>query len=102
MAYSIELTPLAVSNLKSMRVYDRRRIVDEIGEQLSHQPTMETRNRKLLPGLVPDFVHESPIWELRLGDYRVFYDVDESSSTVYVRTIRPKEHGQTTKEIIHD
>jgi mRNA-degrading endonuclease RelE of RelBE toxin-antitoxin system len=102
MAYWIELTPLAVSNLHSLRVYDQRRIVDTIERQLKHQPTVETRNRKMLPALVPDFEHRQPAWELRVGNYRVFYDVDDSSSIVYVRTIRHKEHGQTTGEITHD
>jgi mRNA-degrading endonuclease RelE of RelBE toxin-antitoxin system len=102
MTYTIELTPLAVSNLKGLRVYDQRRIVDEIDRQLKHEATVETRNRKMLPALTPDFEHQPPVWELRLGNYRIFYDVDGASSIVYVRTIRQKEHGQTTGEITHD
>jgi mRNA-degrading endonuclease RelE of RelBE toxin-antitoxin system len=102
MAFVVQLTPLAVSNLKAIRAYDRRRIADEIDQQLVHQPGVETRNRKRLDDLAPDFEHRPPVWELRVGDFRIFYDIDEESSVVYVRTIRRKEHGQTTEDITHD
>ena len=102
MAYTIDLTPLAVSNLKAIRAFDRRRIADEIDDQLEHQPTVETRNRKLLKNLLVDFEHSPPIWELRVGDYRIFYDVDETASVVHVRTIRQKEQGQTTEDVTHE
>ena len=102
MAFSVELTPLAVNDLKGLRAFDRRRIIDKLEEQLQHQPTVETRNRKRLDNLVPEFPHRLPVWELRVGDFRVFYDVDEDSTTVFVRTIRRKEHGQTTEEVASD
>jgi hypothetical protein len=31
-----------------------------------------------------------------VGEYRVFYDVDEPGQVVYVRAVRRKEQGQTT------
>ena len=101
MAYAIEFTSLAVSNLKTVRVYERRRIMDEIDRQLQHQPGVETRNRKRLDGLVPEFEHQPPVWELRVGDYRVFYDFDDSASVVYVRTVRRKQLGRKTEDITH-
>jgi len=78
----------------------RRAIGDAIDEQLAHQPSVATRNRKPLPGLVAPFEHVSPIWELRVGDDRVFYDVDEGDELVVVRAIRWKAAGQTTEEIL--
>ncbi len=101
MAYGIEFTPLAVSNLKAIRAYERRRIVDEIDRQLHLQPGVETRNRKRLDGLLPEFEHQPPVWELRVGDYRVFYDVDDSASIVYIRTVRRKKRGRQTEDITH-
>jgi mRNA-degrading endonuclease RelE of RelBE toxin-antitoxin system len=98
MAYAIELSSLAVTDLKAMRVYDRRRVADAIDAQLQDQPGLETRNRKRLDRLVPEFEHHPPVWELRVGDYRVFYDIDDSAATVYVRTIRRKERGQKTED----
>lgn len=47
-----------------------------------------TRNRKLLEPLVPDFEAVPPIWELRVGDYRIFYDVCEEEKIVYIRAVR--------------
>jgi mRNA-degrading endonuclease RelE of RelBE toxin-antitoxin system len=76
--------------------------VDEVRGQLSHQPTLATRNRKRLETAVPDFEHAPPIWELRVGDYRVFYDVDGANEVVLVRAVRRKQQGQTTEDIIHE
>ena len=44
--------------------------------------------------------HVAPVWELRIGEYRVFYDVDEAESTVIIRALRQKPPHQTTKEIL--
>ena len=41
-----------------------------------------------------------PIWQLSVGDVRVFYDIDETDKVVYVRAIRRKPPGKTTKEIL--
>jgi mRNA-degrading endonuclease RelE of RelBE toxin-antitoxin system len=101
-AYFIDITGLASSELKAIRAYDQRRITNEIERQLRHQPGVETRNRKNLGELIADFEHRSPIWELRVAHYRVFYDIDEESLTVTVRAIRRKEHGETTEEVIRD
>ena len=41
-----------------------------------------------------------PVWELRIGEYRVFYDVDEQLSLVMVRAIRHKPPHKTMEEIL--
>ena len=38
--------------------------------------------------------------ELRVGEYRVFYDVDDTERLVTVRTIRRKPPHATTEEIL--
>ena len=43
---------------------------------------------------------EPPIWELRVGDYRVFYDVAPAEQVVYVRAVRRKPAGKTTEDIL--
>ena len=98
-AYQIELTGLAVSELKAIRSFDRRRILDQVKQQLARQPSVPTRNRKRLEAVSPGFEHVAPVWELRIGEYRVFYDVDEATKTVYVRAVRLKEPHQTTEDI---
>jgi hypothetical protein len=37
--------------------------------------------------LEPSFEHELPVWELRVGAFRVFYDVQEDERQVHVRAV---------------
>ena len=100
MAYKIELTRSAANELKAIRAYGRRRIIDEMDAKLAYQPTVETRNRKRLDGASASFEHVPPIWELRVGEYRVYYDVNPDANTVHVRAVRRKTPDQTTEDII--
>jgi|SRR4030095_2523851 mRNA-degrading endonuclease RelE of RelBE toxin-antitoxin system len=99
MPFEILIQELAAHELAALRPYDQRRVLDEIEKQLSHQPNVATRRRKCLVGLAPDFEHVMPVWELRAGNIRVFYDVEEASAKVYVRAVRRKEPPQQTKDI---
>ena len=56
--------------------------MDDVEEQLVNQPLVPTKNRKLLVNLVPPWEATSSVWELRSGEYRVFYDVDETEQKV--------------------
>ncbi|MGB4781205.1 type II toxin-antitoxin system RelE family toxin [Candidatus Methylomirabilis sp.] len=56
--------------------------------------------QKMLVNLVPPWDAVPPIWELRVGEYRVFYDVSEEDKTVFVRAIRRKLPGKGTEEIL--
>jgi len=67
---------------------------------LAREPLVETRRRKPLPGLAPPWEHVPPIWELRVGEYRVFDDVDEHRRAVNVRAIRHKTAHKATKDIL--
>ena len=100
MAYEINITPSALDELKEIDVHYRRQITDAIDSQLRHEPTVDTRKRKLLVGIDPDFENIPPIWQLRVGDFRVFYDVDESENTVAVRAVREKPPHLQTEEIV--
>ncbi len=102
MAFRVVLTDVAEEGLEALRVYDRRRVAAAIDKQLLHQPTRRTRNRKRLMNVSPDFEFDPPLWELRVDDFRVFYDVDEDVSVVYVRAIRRKRRGETTRDVIHE
>jgi mRNA-degrading endonuclease RelE of RelBE toxin-antitoxin system len=98
--FAIEYAEGVAEDLARLRAFQRAQILDRIEAYLRHQPTQETRSRKILVGLVPPWDHIEPAWELRIGHYRVFYDVDVDSSVVYVRAIRHKPPYKTTEEIL--
>lgn len=98
--FRIEYAEGVAEDLRDLRAYDRSWIIDTIEEQLRYQPTKETRNRKLLEGFGPQWENVHPIWELRVGDFRVFYDVEEVSLVVTIRAIRKKPPHITTEEIL--
>jgi len=87
-------------DLKYLRAYDRWRLLDAIEEQLTHAPSAATKNRKLLHNLAPPFEAIPPIWQLRVGAFRVFYDVSEEERRVYVRAVRRKRGHVKPEEIL--
>jgi mRNA-degrading endonuclease RelE of RelBE toxin-antitoxin system len=100
MPYAIEISEAAYDELKEIKSLYRRQIIEAIDKQLAHQPTIETRNRKPLIGLQPDFAHQIPVWELRVRSYRVYYDVNEKSQVVSVRAVRQKPPHVSTERIV--
>jgi mRNA-degrading endonuclease RelE of RelBE toxin-antitoxin system len=98
--YVIRFARGVETDLKKIKPYYRRRILDEIDAQLGNEPTTPTQHRKQLVDLVPPWPAEPPIWQLSIGDCRVFYDVVEEQNTVYVRAVRGKPPGKTTEEIL--
>jgi mRNA-degrading endonuclease RelE of RelBE toxin-antitoxin system len=89
MAFTVVYSPEAVDHLRSLPKSKQALAVDQVNAQLAHQPTVPTRKRKLL--------WPNPIapWELRLGDIRVFYEVqDEPLSRVIVKAVALKRHNE--------
>jgi mRNA-degrading endonuclease RelE of RelBE toxin-antitoxin system len=93
--YEIAFVPECVAELRALRVSERRRVVDVIERQLGWEPVSESRSRKMLVGLQPPWDQVRPVWQLRVGDFRVFYDVDESEKRVIVRAVRKKGRNRT-------
>jgi len=87
-------------DLRKIRSFYRKQILDAIEEQLTHEPSMITKNRKRLDNLVSPWETAALIWELRIGEYRVFYDVSDAESVVYVRAVRRKPPGTKTEDIV--
>src|SRR5271170_1116934 len=100
MPYEIVVHELAIEELESLRAFDQRRVLADIREQLSDQPGAPTRRRKCLIDLTPSFEHELPVWELRVGAFRVFYDVAEETKRVNIRAVRRKESQQRTEDVV--
>ncbi len=98
--FTVEYSEGVLEDLADLRAFDRKAILDQIEVQLTHQPTQETRNKKRLVGLIPPWEHVEPVWELRIGEFRVFYDVNEDGSRVVVRAVRRKPPHASTEEIL--
>lgn len=79
--YEIEFTPEALEDLKSLRKFEQKEVIEGIEAQLRYEPTVETRNRKKLR---PNDVAE---WELRIGKFRVFYNIEVEVLIVSVEAI---------------
>ncbi len=95
--YNVEFTRRAYNHLESIRRYDRKAILDAVRENLLYSPNEQTTHRKLL--------RENPIadWELRVGSYRVFYEVNSGERRVRILAIGLKERNQLViegKEVI--
>src|SRR5438105_7335689 len=87
MAFTIEFSPHARDHLKQLRKRDQQILVDAIAVQLAHQPDQPTRHRKRL--------EDNPLapWELRVGDFRVFYDVNADENFVAIVAVGKKSHN---------
>jgi len=102
MAYRVVLTELASDELLRIHVFERRRIIDQSESQLSQRPEEPARHRKKLGTIPASFEYVPPLWELRIGEFRVFYDADVNEQTVYIRAVRRKRSGQTTEDVINE
>jgi mRNA-degrading endonuclease RelE of RelBE toxin-antitoxin system len=98
--YTIRYAEGVADDFADLRAYERARILDRIEAQLKDEPTRQTRNRKVLVGLVPPWEHVEPVWVLRIGEHRVFYDVDQLASVVTIRAIRHKPPHKTMEDIL--
>ena len=87
--YHIEYSPDAEDHLRALTARQRAIVLDTVDEQLAYQPTVETRNRKPM--------RPNPLapWELRIGNLRVYYDVEEDPEpVVYIRAVGVKERNR--------
>lgn len=83
--YAIDFTERAIQDLAFFRKFEQQMILTAIEDQLTYEPAIETRNRKQLrPN---DFAE----WELRVGQFRVFYDVQVTVTIVQIEGIGYKE-----------
>jgi mRNA-degrading endonuclease RelE of RelBE toxin-antitoxin system len=98
--YEIHFAVDVEKDLKALKARDQRIILDAIEEQLTHQPEGVTKNRKILFKLIPPWQFVPPVRELRVGEYRVFYDVDSAARIVYVRAIRRKPPHMKTEDVL--
>jgi mRNA-degrading endonuclease RelE of RelBE toxin-antitoxin system len=87
--YRVEYSPDAEDHLRALTTRQQRVVLDTVDKQLVHQPTVEARNRKRM--------RPNPFapWELRIGNLRVYYDVeDEPEPVVSIRAVGVKERNR--------
>lgn len=83
MKYNIIFAPEAVDDFKRLDAGDRSTIRDAIEIHLRHEPKKISKSRiKHLRGM------SRPEYRLRIGEFRVFYDVKETE--VEILAIIPK------------
>ena len=97
--HDVRFAALAREHLDELRPFDRNRILDEIWAHLRTSPTVVTTRRKMLVGATRSFEHVPPVWQLRVGEFRAIYDVNEAARTVVVRAV-VHEGNKTTGEIL--
>ena len=88
--FEIVYAPIVKEHLKAIKRKYYSLIRDTIETQLRFEPDVETRNRKPLKRPV---AFEAD-WEIRFGPsnrFRVFYEVDRDSNTVYILAIAEKK-----------
>ncbi|MEW6716808.1 MAG: type II toxin-antitoxin system RelE/ParE family toxin [Chloroflexota bacterium] len=93
MPYRIEYSPEAEEHLRALSTRQQRNVLDSVDRQLAHQPTVETRNRKPM--------RPNPVAprELRIGNLRVYYDVEEEPDPLAVG-VKVRNRVRIGKEVI--
>ena len=91
--YDIRYAAEAVADLRGLRKFDQRRILDGIEHHLTHGARFVSKSRiKAM---------SQPFWSqyrLRIDDVRIYYDVDDGALSVNVLRILVKTTDQTPGE----
>jgi len=85
MPYRIEMTAEADIDLQHLRKHEEVRVRGALAPHLAQEPAAPSHRRKPLD---PN-PHEAD-WQLRLGDLRVLYAIDEPARTVWVLRVGRK------------
>jgi len=79
--FDIRFTERAVEDLQDFSKSDQERILKDLESELMQDAAAETKDRKRLQP-------QGPVeWELRLGNVRVFYDVNVENRIVKVEAV---------------
>ena len=83
--FDIRYAAVAANDIRRLRAFDQRKVLDAIEEHLSYEPRRTSKSRiKAM---------EQPFWSqyrLRVDDFRVYYDVDEENRIVSVLNVLEK------------
>jgi mRNA-degrading endonuclease RelE of RelBE toxin-antitoxin system len=87
MAFAIKFSRAAREHLDGFRKRDQQILLATITRHLTDRPGEATRHRKQR---APNAV--AP-WELRVGDFRVFYDVHRDAGQIEIVAVGHKIHN---------
>jgi mRNA-degrading endonuclease RelE of RelBE toxin-antitoxin system len=76
LTYRIDYSPDTEHHLRVLTARQRAMVFDGVQEQLEYEADVETRNRKPM--------RPNPLapWELRIGELRVYYEIEEAPEQV--------------------
>ncbi len=87
MRFDVVFSHSAETDLEFYEVFEQRGIIDGIKLYLLFDANVESKRRKRLA------VNLLAPWELRIGDFRVFYEI-EGDTVVKIVSIGHKEHNE--------
>ena len=84
--FEIILKQSAVKDMDGLRKYDAVTIADRIEKHLVHKPDKISKSRiKKLKGI------KDPDYRLRVGEYRVFYNINKAEGRVVILRVMHKD-----------
>ena len=98
--FTVELASNAREELRAMRPFDRQAVLEKVRQVLTSQPNVETRNCKPLHGLKVPWDQVGDTWELKVDEFRVFFQIEPDTENVIVKAIRHKPPHLTTEDIL--
>jgi mRNA-degrading endonuclease RelE of RelBE toxin-antitoxin system len=90
--YDIQYANEARDDIRALRAFDQRKVLEGIETHLTFQPKAVTRSR--IKAMLQPFWSQ---FRLRIENFRVYYDVDDTEMRVYILRILTKS-TQTTPE----
>jgi mRNA-degrading endonuclease RelE of RelBE toxin-antitoxin system len=93
--YTVRYSRLAHGQLLALRAYDARRIVEAVDHLAAQPDPGAAPGVKLIGGLKPPWIGKRPFYQLRVGDHRVFFDIDGDEVLVLVQAVRRKGRKRT-------
>jgi mRNA interferase RelE/StbE len=94
MPLEIQYSTEAAEDISALRAFDRSKIRSAISEHLAQDPTRVSQSR------IKEM--RQPFWSqfrLRVGDFRVYYDVDDEAQSVRIVRVLRKGSGMTPENL---
>ncbi len=86
--YEIIYTQASLADLKWFKKHEQVQIIDAINTHLKYQPDRETRNLKRMKSNL------YAQWELRIGNFRILYNIEQEVQIVEIQRLGEKQGNQ--------